>query len=252
MTENTAQPLTREDITAAMAEALKAVTVRTINKPTEYTIRSAAETLPGPDAERILRNFGIPGRAERAARHRHPAGKRLPLLLTCEDFEAIVSERVEQLLSRLQTFDSGAKIADFGLETCDDGESAVRGGALGFLGLSVVQEVAEQVLQLLGADGVFGECDVQDVESGHDPSPSVDSSCSSSVGASGASVNSSACPVEKVDDPRISARYDRPLNMIAISVDGEDDVYLPRDGAFTFSDEIAQALEVQAKLGGAA
>ena len=57
---------------------------------------------------------------------------------------------------------------------------------------------------------------------------------------------------EKVDDPRISARYDRPLNMIAISVDGEDDVYLPRDGAFTFSDEIAEALEVQAKLGGAA
>jgi len=55
-----------------------------------------------------------------------------------------------------------------------------------------------------------------------------------------------------VPDPRISARYDRPLNMIAIGLDGEDDVYLPRDGAFSFLDEIAQALEVQAKLGGTA
>lgn len=114
MTENTAQRLTREDITAAMTEALETVTVRTINKPTEYTI-----------------NYNI---------------------------------------------------------SCDAGS----------------EEVARKAKS------------------------------------------------EKVDDPRISARYDRALNMIAISVDGEDDVYLPRDGAFTFSDEIAQALEVQAKLGGAA
>ncbi|MGC0364771.1 hypothetical protein ABH922_002755 [Rhodococcus sp. 27YEA15] len=53
-------------------------------------------------------------------------------------------------------------------------------------------------------------------------------------------------------DPIISARYDRPLNQIAISVEGEDDVYLPRGNAFSFMDQIAQALEVQAKLGGAA
>lgn len=114
MTETTAQPLTREDITAAVIEALEAATVRAINKPTECTI-----------------NYNI---------------------------------------------------------SCDAGS----------------EEVARKVKS------------------------------------------------EKVDDPRISARYDRPLNMIAISIDGEDDVYLPRDGAFTFSDEIAEALKVQAKHGGAA
>ncbi|QXC40915.1 hypothetical protein [Rhodococcus qingshengii] len=81
---------------------------------------------------------------------------------------------------------------------------------------------------------------------------SVDGCVDLTVGEPKSVGGSSVSSTEKVDDPRISARYDRPLNMIAISVDGEDDVYLPRDGAFTFSDEIAEALEVQAKLGGAA
>ncbi|MFD4932674.1 hypothetical protein ACFWMS_28230 [Peribacillus butanolivorans] len=86
----------------------------------------------------------------------------------------------------------------------------------------------------------------------HNSSPSVDGCGDPTVGEAGSVGGSSVSSTEKVDDPRISARYDRALNMIAISVDGEDDVYLPRDGAFAFSDKIRVALEVQAKLGGAA
>ncbi|MDV6267030.1 hypothetical protein [Rhodococcus globerulus] len=57
--------------------------------------------------------------------------------------------------------------------------------------------------------------------------------------------------IAKSDDPAASARYDRALNMIALSVDGTDDVYLDRDNAFGLGDQLRIALETQAKLGGA-
>ncbi|QXW04048.1 hypothetical protein [Rhodococcus globerulus] len=53
------------------------------------------------------------------------------------------------------------------------------------------------------------------------------------------------------DDPSVSVRYDKSLNMIALSVDGTDDVYFDRDSGFSLMDQIARVLEVQAKLGGA-
>jgi|GEM_PF-5705912 len=56
----------------------------------------------------------------------------------------------------------------------------------------------------------------------------------------------------KIEHPAISVRYDQPLNMIALSVDGTDDIYFDRDSTFSLMDEMEKALEVQAKLGGVA
>lgn len=58
--------------------------------------------------------------------------------------------------------------------------------------------------------------------------------------------------IAKSENPAISVRYDKPLNLIALSVDGTDDIYLDRDSGFSLMDQIALALEVQAKLGGTA
>ncbi|MCQ4150254.1 hypothetical protein [Rhodococcus qingshengii] len=54
----------------------------------------------------------------------------------------------------------------------------------------------------------------------------------------------------KVERPAVDVRYDRALNMIALSVDGADDIHFGRDSTFSLMDEIEKALEVQAKLGG--
>ena len=59
-------------------------------------------------------------------------------------------------------------------------------------------------------------------------------------------------PATGVTDPHISARYDAPLNAIAMSVGGTDDLYFDRDATFLLVDELRAALHDQAKNGGLA
>lgn len=69
-----------------------------------------------------------------------------------------------------------------------------------------------------------------------------------SFGAGDASAN----PATEVTDPHISARYDAPLNAIAMSVGGADDLYFDRHATFLLVDELLTALRDQAKNGGLA
>ncbi len=239
MTETTAQPLTREDIMAAVIDALNNNTVKvmTSGRPSR---------------------FRLVAKSEQAARDRHPAGKAKPLAHT--GVRAIVSEELG--IARELPADHDLRIAAGRALECYrravryensnrsrwGSESDKRPSA------AALQDLGNVLLEFL--DGVDASAQgvgfAAVVDLGHSSSPSVDGCGDLTVGEAGSVGGASVSSTEKVDDPRISARYDRALNMIAISVDGEDDVYLPRDGAFNFSDEIAQALEVQAKLGGAA
>ncbi|GAB6925850.1 hypothetical protein JCM9803A_63000 [Rhodococcus erythropolis] len=324
MTETTAQPLTREDIMAAVIEALGTGTVNVTNAIKSESVR-------------------LVGKSERAARDRHPAGRAINNPPTHDEIPAATSEEPKSrdtetlkafdrsLLSaipdgvnadsqwrRSPKVDPQPEASDGPLQLVGDRPYAqlehtsrliecisnigpempfdhernlvrVLVDQLTFLAegvgndnrvvdllapLSLALEPFRDRLDLLGdRDSVgvgtvandvvrkFGDASgvrspgltgPGSVPEFHETSPSVDGCGDLTVGEAGSVGGTSVPPTEKADDPRISARYDRALNMIAISVDGEDDVYLPRDGAFTFSDEIAQALEVQAKLGGAA
>nr|WP_136471346.1 hypothetical protein [Rhodococcus qingshengii]THJ70694.1 hypothetical protein EU244_15255 [Rhodococcus qingshengii] len=87
---------------------------------------------------------------------------------------------------------------------------------------------------------------------GHKPSPSVDDAGAHSVGDGPGAGDASATPAAEVTDPHISARYDAPLNAIAMSVGGTDDLYFDRDATFLLIDELRAALHDQAKNGGLA
>lgn len=84
------------------------------------------------------------------------------------------------------------------------------------------------------------------------PSPSVDDAGAHSVGDGPGAGGASASPATDVTDPHISVRYDAPLNAIAMSVGGTDDLYFDRDATFLLIDELRAALHDQAKNGGLA
>ena len=56
----------------------------------------------------------------------------------------------------------------------------------------------------------------------------------------------------EVEDPHISARFDAPLNVIALRVGDTDDLFFDRDATFLVVDELLAALKDQAKNGGLA
>lgn len=87
---------------------------------------------------------------------------------------------------------------------------------------------------------------------GHYSSPSVDGAGAHSVGDGPGAGDASATPATEVTNPHISARYDAPLNAIALSVGGTDDLYFDRDATFLLIDELRAALHDQAKNGGLA
>lgn len=89
-------------------------------------------------------------------------------------------------------------------------------------------------------------------ESCHSSSPYVDDAGAHSVGDGPGAGDASATPATGVTDPHISARYDAPLNAIAMSVGGTDDLYFDRDATFLLVDELRAALHDQAKNGGLA
>lgn len=89
-------------------------------------------------------------------------------------------------------------------------------------------------------------------ESCHNSSPSIDDAGAHSVGDGPGAGGASATPATEVTDPHISARYDAPLNAIAMSVGGTDDLYFDRDATFLLIDELRAALHDQAKNGGLA
>ena len=324
MTETTARPLTREDITAAVIDALNTNSVNVMTSVKPYGVRPV-------------------DKSEQAARDRHPAGRAINNLPAHDEIPAATSEELKSRdAETLKALDSSLLsaildgvntdsqrlrrpkaepqpealdrpfqlagdrpyaqlehtsrliecISNIGPEMPFDHERnlvRVLVDQLTFLAegigndnrvvdllapLSLALEPFRDRLDLLGDGDSVGVGTVANdvvrkfgdaggvrspgltgpgsVPEFHETSPSVDGCGDLTVGEAESVGGTSVSSAEKVEDPRISARYDRPLNMIAISVDGEDDVYLPRDGAFTFSDEIAQALEVQAKLGGAA
>lgn len=86
----------------------------------------------------------------------------------------------------------------------------------------------------------------------HNSSPSVVDAGAHSVGDGPVAGDASATPAAEVTDPHISARYDAPLNAIALSVDGTDDLYFDRDATFLLVDELLTAVRDQAKNGGLA
>lgn len=89
-------------------------------------------------------------------------------------------------------------------------------------------------------------------ELSHNSSPSVDDAGAHSVGDGLVAGDASTTPATEVTDPHISARYDAPLNAIAMSVGGTDDLYFDRDATFLLVDELLTALRDQAKNGGLA
>lgn len=86
----------------------------------------------------------------------------------------------------------------------------------------------------------------------HNSSPYADDAGAHSVGDGPGAGDASANPATEVTDPHISARYDSPLNAIAVSVGGADDLYFDRDATFLLIDELRAALHDQAKNGGLA
>lgn len=86
----------------------------------------------------------------------------------------------------------------------------------------------------------------------HNSSPSVVDAGAHTLGDGPGAGDASATPATEVTDPHISARYDAPLNAIAMSVGGTDDLYFDRDATFLLVDELLTALRDQAKNGGLA
>lgn len=89
-------------------------------------------------------------------------------------------------------------------------------------------------------------------ERAHNRSPSLDDAGAHSVGDIPGTWGASANPATEVNNPHISARYDAPLNAIAMSIGGKDDVYFDRDATVLLIDELLSALRDQAKNGGLA
>lgn len=91
-------------------------------------------------------------------------------------------------------------------------------------------------------------------QDGDNSSPSVDGGSSPTVGDGQVAGVETAAPATDadLDAPFIDARYDRPMNCIILSCDGSDFAALDRDSGFSAIDRIGKALEMQAKLGGAA
>lgn len=236
MTETTARPLTREDITAAVVDALNTNTVSVM-------------TSGNPNHFRLI------GKSEQAARDRHPAGRAFDNPLSRDELLITASKEIaDALRAGFECLDSLFGVDQSALKRADCTEEIAESESdSSFLTQILLGAIHDGIAQFGRNDKLGRNLGIaHGVESAHNSSPSVDGCGDPTVGEAGSVEDTSVSSTEKTDDPRISARYDRPLNMIAISIDGEDDVYLPRDGAFTFSDEIAQALEVQAKLGGAA
>ncbi|MDZ7910776.1 MAG: hypothetical protein U5O16_02920 [Rhodococcus sp. (in: high G+C Gram-positive bacteria)] len=176
--------------------------------------------------------------------------------LTRDDVRAIVSEeigKVGHLLgqSALNSNEPSLEIAEGDDKVRKDQAHKVVAGVL-------TDQFDEPLPQpynrggLLGyrplADGFGDICDKVGVT--HNSSPSVDDAGAHSVGDGPGARDASATPATEVTDPHISARYDAPLNAIAMSVGGTDDLYFDRDATFLLVDELRAALHDQAKNGG--
>ncbi|MBW0294019.1 hypothetical protein ATN37_25495 [Rhodococcus sp. MH15] len=246
MTETTAQPLTSEDIMAAVIDALNnnTIDVMTSAKPNRFRLIS---------------------KPEQAARDRHPAGRanRSPAALdvappsySLGPCTAEESRRFARILRDLLAALDGEIVVAAFVGECEtdllDPERQEVHRVREFLNGRITMRSELSNLRGCALAVLDSLADQFETGADHSSSPSVDGCGDLTVGEAGSVGGASVSSTGKVDDPKISARYDRALNMIAISVDGEDAVYLPRDDAFTFMDDIAQALEVQAKLGGAA
>lgn len=111
---------------------------------------------------------------------------------------------------------------------------------------ALADEVSDLVLSLDGQ----GVDRTSVLQGDHSSSPLADDAGAHSVGDGPGAGDASATPATEVTDPHISARYDAPLNAIAMSVGGSDDLYFDRDATFLLIDELRAALHDQAKNGG--
>ncbi|MDV6271077.1 hypothetical protein R3Q16_31100 [Rhodococcus globerulus] len=93
---------------------------------------------------------------------------------------------------------------------------------------------------------LFGRVDGEQVANAHETSPSVDDAGAHSVGEAESAGSASANPAGKVTDPAVSFRFDPALDMIVLSIDGEDDIYLPYTTAIAASRELSAELRIQA------
>lgn len=173
--------------------------------------------------------------------------------ITRDDVRAIVGEEIGKLGGLLATTSGFTGSTGQGLKF-DDGANEVpdRVPEYGRLVSSIFIESFFEAVKHGATDGVA----LRKVEivklSGHETSPSVDDAGAHSVGDGLGAGDASATPATEVTDPHISARYDAPLNAIAMSVGGTDDLYFDRDATFLLVDELRAALHDQAKSGGLA
>lgn len=178
--------------------------------------------------------------------------------LTRDDVRAIVSEEIGKLgglllESPLNSNNPGFEIAEGDNEVRKDDLRKARVGILTYQ-LDKPLPQSHNRSGLLGdrplVDGLGDTCDKVVVT--HNSSPSVDDAGAHSVGDGPGAGDASATPAAEVADPHISARYDAPLNAIAMCVGGTDDLYFDRDATFLLIDELRAALHDQAKNGGLA
>lgn len=259
--EGLPNPLTREDVKSAVTEALESVTVKTIREPLGRTYNISTVTksaISEENAARVARVASVneAQQSQRAARDRHPAGKGLSPSATRNAQNAFVAGHLMGLsfspdqATREAALALAAALPILDLELTDRAKDLSQCNIenLG-IRLAAPDHVVDALDRVTSDDSIVRQV-IRNLL--HETSPSVDGCGDPTVGEAESVGDASVSSTDKVDDPEILARYDRALNMIAISVDGEDDVYFPRDDAFSFMDDIARALEVQAKLGGAA
>lgn len=169
--------------------------------------------------------------------------------------------------ARLKIEDLNAKVAQLGVDVADLRLQFIRLGLKSndgkrkgadergvTFGTACTDNLDDPSLQVVD-DGknLFGRVDTENLFD-HNSSPSVADAGAHSVGDGPGAGDASATPATEVtlDEPFIDARYDRPNNCIILSCDGSDFAALDRDTGFLAIDRIERALQVQAKLGGAA
>lgn len=174
------------------------------------------------------------------ARDVHPAGKGLDKHLTHAEVGTIVSKEVDKVGDLLS--DGTLEIPNLGFERGDRADCCCRES-----GDSGDSATTSPDLLLHGdSDREIGGVKVGDINLGHETSPSAHDVGAHSVGDADVAGGDSASAADKVTDPAVSFRFDAALDMIAVSIDGEDDIYLPYATATAASRELSAELRIQA------
>lgn len=173
--------------------------------------------------------------------------------LTRDDVRAIVSEEIGKVGDLLLL--GGHLVASDGCLQGLNSGAKFRNDRAQRIWLAGLNDLVDPIGEVPSDSHVFRQRSAESesgISKSHETSPSVDDAGAHSVGDGPGAGDASATPAAEVTDPHISARYDAPLNAIAMSVGGTDDLYFDRDATFLLVDELRAALHEQAKNGGLA